>query len=233
MPPMTGIPISIRTRSGCTFWARVRASEPLVASPEGSHDQAKPAGRVLMQLIRELYKGEIELMPFDINALIEKMASSKLRNTEIRSFRVTLNLEQGLGPVMGCKLQTEKVLLNLIQNGIDSMDEAGVCPFSFAISVCSATGRAMPHITVRDCGPGGNSSPHFRAFLQHQTQLAWPRARHQPFANRGPGWSTLDRPGRWAGRRIPLCLAFLPCMTVIRPSFSLTMMPPSGSPCPC
>lgn len=125
----------------------------LARAVRGSCDQALRAGQVLKQLIGQLHMGDIELKPFDINKLIEEIVG-RLRKTEVPTCRIELDLERGLALVNGSRLQTEKVLLNLIQNGVDAMAQAGVSPPSFSISVRSSATRDMAHITVRDGGPG-------------------------------------------------------------------------------
>lgn len=128
-------------------------AETLAIAINGSRDQALRAGRVLHELIEHLHQGESEPKPFDLNALIEEVVA-KLRKQEFRLFRTTLDLERALPSVQGNRLQTEKVLLNLIQNGLDAMCEAGVSPAMLTIAVRTSAARDMVIVTVRDGGPG-------------------------------------------------------------------------------
>lgn len=137
--------------------------ETLVHTLSGSHRQALRAGEVLHELIDQLHKGEIEFKPFDINGLVEEVAG-KLSRTGFGNFRATLDLQRQMPPVFGNRLQTEKVLLNLIQNGIDAMGEAGVSPAAFAIAVRTLAGHNMAHVTVRDGGPGIDAEAARRIF---------------------------------------------------------------------
>lgn len=138
-------------------------SSKVVRAIEGSRDQALRAGDVLHELIAHLHKTDFEPKPFDLNVLVDEVVG-KLRKEEFRSFRATLDLDKNLPQVYGNRLQTEKVLLNLIQNGIDAMEEAGISPAAFTITVRTMAGRDMAHVTVRDCGPGIDDETARRVF---------------------------------------------------------------------
>lgn len=128
-------------------------ADMLAVAISGSRDQALRAGQVLHELLEHLQQGRIEPNPFDLNSLIEEVVT-KLRKQEFRLFQLTLDLEHGLPMVHGNRLQTEKVLLNLIQNGLDAMCQAGVSPATLAIAVRTSAARDMAVVTVRDGGPG-------------------------------------------------------------------------------
>ncbi|MBL8483538.1 MAG: PAS domain-containing protein [Rhodocyclaceae bacterium] len=128
-------------------------ADTLARALTGSREQALRAGQVLHELIDHLHTSEAEPRPFDLNIMVEE-AITRLRKTEIRSFLTALDLERELPQVRGNRMQTEKVLLNLIQNGLDAMDQAAVAPATFVIAVRTLAGRKMAHLTLRDGGPG-------------------------------------------------------------------------------
>lgn len=138
-------------------------TDQLARAIEGSHAQALRAGRVLHDLMDHLHKGDPEPGQFDINELVKNVIL-KIRVARHGAFEATLDLEPSLPAVLGNSLQTEKVLLNLIQNGIEAMEEAGVVPASFAIAVRTLAGRKMAHVTVRDSGPGVDADTARRIF---------------------------------------------------------------------
>jgi two-component system sensor kinase FixL len=65
-----------------------------------------------------------------------------------------IELAPELAPVRANRLQVEKVLVNLVQNGIEAMHDAGVESKAITITVRTAADGRMAHITVRDSGPG-------------------------------------------------------------------------------
>ncbi len=138
----------------------------LARAIEGGHAQALRAGQVLHQLIGHLHKGhqgETGPQPFDLNTLVREVID-KVRELEFRNINATLNFEPAMPPVLGHRLQTEKVLLNLIQNGCEAMEEASVSSASFVVAVRTQTGRNMAHVTVRDSGPGLDAESARRIF---------------------------------------------------------------------
>lgn len=135
----------------------------LAQAIEGSHAQALRAGQVLRELVEQLHRGAAEPRPFDLNALIKDVIE-KFPRRGFDGLRAKLDLEPGLPAVRGNPLQTEKVLLNLIRNGMEAMEHAGVAPAAFAIVVRTLAGHNMAQVTVRDSGPGLDADTARRAF---------------------------------------------------------------------
>ena len=68
-----------------------------------------------------------------------------------------VDLAPGLRPVRANRVQIEKVLVNLLRNGVDAMRAAGVEARQITIAVRAVEddrNRAMARVTVQDCGPG-------------------------------------------------------------------------------
>lgn len=128
-------------------------SDRLARAVEGSHEQALRAGRVLRELLDHLHKGTPEPEPFDLNVLIRDFIA-KLETETARALRTTLDLEPGLPTALGHRLQTEKVLGILVQNGIEAMEAAGVVPPRIVVTVRTHTDGDKVHVTVQDFGPG-------------------------------------------------------------------------------
>ena len=62
------------------------------------------------------------------------------------------------------RLQVEKVLVNLIQNGVEAMRDAGVNPSFLTIAARTAADGRMAHVTVSDSGPGLDEQTLHRVF---------------------------------------------------------------------
>lgn len=137
--------------------------ETLREAVEGSADQARRAGRVVRELLRFLRRGEIETEPVDINALAYRVLTRAEANGS-NSFQGRLELEPDLPPVRANRLQLEKVLDNLIQNGIEAMHEAGVDTHLITVTVRTCGEEGFAQITVRDNGPGVDSRVLHRLF---------------------------------------------------------------------
>ncbi len=135
----------------------------LVRALEGGHAQAQRAGRVLHELLEHLQRGEAPTHRFDLVELAAAVVRD-VRITQSRMFDVACDVEPGLPAVLGSRLQTEKVLGNLLRNGLDAMDEAGVVRPSFRISLRTQPAHDMVEVVVHDRGGGLDPAAAARAF---------------------------------------------------------------------
>src|SRR5665647_1088741 len=120
---------------------------------KGCVEQAQRAGQSLHELLDFLQKSEVALQPLDLNDIVRE-ALSMTQNDGFGGFRQVLELEHDLPPVLGNRIQVQKVLVNLIHNGVEAMREAGTPTFAITVKVQTTTGRNMARVTVQDSGPG-------------------------------------------------------------------------------
>jgi PAS domain S-box-containing protein len=130
---------------------------------EGSAKQAQRAGRVVRELVAFLKQGDVDTDRVDINQAV-RSALARLQADHHHGFQTRLELEPGLAPVRANRLQVEKVLLNLIGNGVEAMNDAGISPRSITVGVRTGADRGMAQVTVRDSGPGVESAIAHRIF---------------------------------------------------------------------
>ncbi|MDD1612773.1 MAG: PAS domain S-box protein [Methylococcaceae bacterium] len=115
--------------------------------------QAQRAGDVIRQLMTVLHKDEAHSESIDINHLTQEALELVKADGQLGAFNIELNLAAGLPPVRANSLQIEKVLVNLLRNGLESMQESGISAGTIAITTCSTDDTpAMAQVTVRDCG---------------------------------------------------------------------------------
>lgn len=120
---------------------------------EGSAQQAQRAGQVIRELLIFLHKGEVPTETVDLNDVVCKTAA-RINADGSKAVRPRLNLDPTLPPVMANQLQIEKVLNNLISNGIEAMADAGVDTQLVTIAVGTGTSGNQAQVTVSDTGPG-------------------------------------------------------------------------------
>ena len=88
-------------------------------------DETKRLEQMLFEFMRIAAPSEVDLNPEDINDLIETLlgfVSSELRN---RSVMVVTQLDRSIGEIRLDKSLIKQVLLNLIKNGIQSVEGSG------------------------------------------------------------------------------------------------------------
>lgn len=129
------------------------SSETLSRALEGCVQQAQRAGQSLHELLDFLRGGEIASEPIDLNSIVYEALGIVL-NEGFGGFQPVLKLEHGLPSVLGNRIHVQKVLVNLLRNGVEAMREAGVPTSAITIKVQTMAEKNMAQVTVQDSGPG-------------------------------------------------------------------------------
>ena len=88
--------------------------------------QAQRAGEVIRQLLTLLHKDEIISEPIYLNNSVHAALDLVKADIDLGPFKIELDLADGLPPVAANGLQIQKVLVNLLRNGLESMQESGI-----------------------------------------------------------------------------------------------------------
>jgi signal transduction histidine kinase len=176
------------------------APEKLQRALEGGAEQAQRAGQVVRELLQFFQGRESPIEAIDLGQAIDR-ALTVVESGGHGEFDSTVDLAPALRPVRANRLQVEKVLVNLVCNGVEAMRAAGVNPQSITITVRPVADSGMAQVTVQDRGPGLNEEAARRVFQPFYTTkprgigmgLAISRALVE--ANGGRLWSE-PTPGR-------------------------------------
>lgn len=115
--------------------------------------QAQRAGGVIRQLMTVLHEDETLSESIDINLLAQEALDLVKADGHLEAFNIDLDLTAGLPPVKGNSLQIEKVLVNLLHHGLESMQENGIGAGTITVTTGSTDDTpAMVQVTVRDGG---------------------------------------------------------------------------------
>ncbi len=131
-------------------------SEPLRRALEGSTLQAQRAGEVVRELLQFFHAGPGAIEEVQLAQAIPR-ALALVEGNGHGGFHAVVDLAPDLRPVRANRVQIEKVIVNLLRNGVDAMRAAGVDPRQITITVRAVEddgNRAMARVTVQDCGPG-------------------------------------------------------------------------------
>lgn len=120
---------------------------------DGSGKQALRAGQSIRELLEFLSLKEYPAEDFDLNGEIVKAIDIAGREHEMK-FHSVLLLEEGLPLVRANRMHFEKVLLNLLHNGIDAMQQAGVAQPAITVTVRTKKEASVAMVTIQDNGPG-------------------------------------------------------------------------------
>lgn len=117
--------------------------------------QAQRAGQVIRQLLTLLHKGETVSEPVDINLSVYEALDLIRADRHLGAFKIELELDTGLPQVAGNRLQIQKVLVNLLRNGLEAMHESGVKRGTLTVATRSfADDAGLAQVTVSDNGKG-------------------------------------------------------------------------------
>jgi two-component system sensor kinase FixL len=113
----------------------------------------KRAAAVISGLRTLIKKGEPELVPLDLNAIVGEVAWLLRTDTILRNVSMSLELALDLPRVRGDRVQLQQVVLNLVANGLEAMREPHAGARTLAIRT-ARDGAAALRVTVQDSGPG-------------------------------------------------------------------------------
>jgi C4-dicarboxylate-specific signal transduction histidine kinase len=117
--------------------------------------QAQRAGNVIRQLMSVLQKGEFSSEPIDINRSVHESLDLVRASEQVAALKIRLELTADLPLVVANALQIQKVLVNLLLNGLESLQESGVTGCMMTVTTRrSASDPAMLQVTVSDSGKG-------------------------------------------------------------------------------
>lgn len=130
---------------------------------EGCVKQAQRAGNSLHELLAFLQKGNLVTERLNLNHIVNESLNIA-KSYGYGEFQPILQLEQNLPAVLGNRVQVQKILVNLLRNGVEAMREAGVPTAAITITVRTNTEMNMAHVTVQDSGPGLDAETAKRVF---------------------------------------------------------------------
>ena len=111
------------------------------------------AGAVIDRMRAMLRRHEVEVVPLNVQDLLENVTALVRPDAAARRIRVHLHVAHPLPPVLGDRIHLQQVLLNLISNGMDAIDEAAHKVRSIVVTAMHR-GAETVEIAVNDNGSG-------------------------------------------------------------------------------
>lgn len=131
---------------------------------EGSERQAHRAGDSIRELLESLSMNEFSSEAFDLNKEILDILGTAKSEHELQ-FHSILQLKEGLPLIRANRTHVQRVLLNLLHNGIEAMQEVGVPLPSITVTVRTIKEDAgIAQVTIQDNGPGVKKEDFQRMF---------------------------------------------------------------------
>jgi two-component system, LuxR family, sensor kinase FixL len=127
--------------------------ERLNRSLLGCVTQAHRAGKSLHELMEFLQKGKIELSVINLNEVVLE-ALDITQHNGYGGFNSTLDLEPELPRVLANRTQLQKVLVNLLRNGVEAAHNMGIPIAEIQVLVRTHAELKMAEVIIQDNGPG-------------------------------------------------------------------------------
>ena len=115
--------------------------------------QAHRGGEVIRRLRSLGKEGESRRELVRINAVVGEAVKLAEADARFHGFRIEIEFDPGLPPVVADTVQIQQVVLNLIRNGIDACEESGASAREIQVTTGPA-GVEHVQVAVRDSGPG-------------------------------------------------------------------------------
>jgi PAS domain S-box-containing protein len=127
--------------------------EKLAYGLEQTAIQARRAGEIIRRLREFIRKDTYQRTIVDVNALVTEVIGLTEPETRGKGVRLELDLNNHLPPVQGTAIQIEQVILNLVRNGIDSINLAGNEEGTIVVGT-SIDNQGSVLVSVKDNGQG-------------------------------------------------------------------------------
>jgi PAS domain S-box-containing protein len=117
-------------------------------------EEDRRAGEIIVRMRAMVKKGEVQMAPQDINALIGGVVKLMRSELVVRNVSVVTELAPDLPRVRGDRIQLQQVLLNLIMNACEAMSATLAAAERRLTIEAKRAGATQVEVAVTDEGPG-------------------------------------------------------------------------------
>ncbi len=126
--------------------------DQILAAMRRASEQAQRAARIVAQMRAFVRKGEMRIVPCDVNSVVTETAGLAEPETKRHSLTVQLDLAPGLPLVRADRTQLQQVILNLVTNAIEAVH--GLPPDRRRLVITTRQAGGCLTVAVRDTGRG-------------------------------------------------------------------------------
>jgi signal transduction histidine kinase len=116
--------------------------------------QIDHAAQVVRRMREFLRRGEPHVSTLDMGTVLEDALVLARPEAAANAARIDLDVEPGLPPVFGDRIQLQQVVLNLVRNGVDAIAEAGEPAGRIGVSARLGEAGRSVEVSVTDNGIG-------------------------------------------------------------------------------
>ena len=138
---------------------------------DGCERQAHRAGKSIRDLLEFLNVQEFSTEIFDLNKEIREVLDVARQEHELE-FESVFQIEDGLPLVRASRSHVQKVLFNLLHNGVEAIRDGGVLQPVISVTVSKNPDESVAEVTIQDNGPGVKEEDQHRLFKPFFTTKA-------------------------------------------------------------
>lgn len=138
---------------------------------DGCERQAHRAGKSIRDLLEFLNIQEFTTETFDLNQEILAVLDVARQEHELE-FESVFQKEEGLPMVRASRSHVQKVLFNLLHNGVEAIRDGGVLQPVISVTVRKNLDERVAQVTIQDNGPGVKEEDLYRLFKPFFTTKA-------------------------------------------------------------
>lgn len=114
-------------------------------------EQTERAGQIVRRLRQLIGRGQSELQPVDLNAVVREASALALIDAREQDVHTQMELEEGLPCVLADATQLQQVVLNLVRNAMEAMQ---VVERRNLLIATRQKEEGLVQLSVTDSGPG-------------------------------------------------------------------------------
>jgi len=163
-----GTPLNLISGHVQLLRARLRQDEGAERRLQTIGMQIERIERIVRSMLDRTRPEAIELVPLDLNALLERIFDTTAPALEARGVRLLKQLSDDMPPIAGETDRLQQVFINLINNALDAMHAGGELLVRTHAEVC-AEGSERVTVEFADTGGGMAEEVRARIFDSHYT----------------------------------------------------------------
>jgi two-component system, chemotaxis family, CheB/CheR fusion protein len=125
--------------------------------------ETQRAGKIMRRMQDFVRRHTPRVEAADLRVIVERVGKGMAGEARVKHIRLRFDLDERPLPVRIDPIQIEQVLVNLLQNAIDAVADAGRKRREIALRAC-VSGEGMAEVAVRDTGTGFSDAVALRIF---------------------------------------------------------------------
>lgn len=148
--PMTAVANYVNASRRMLDAVEDEKAERIIGLMNRAVEQTDRAGQIVRRLRQLIGRGQSELQPTDLNAVVREASGLALIGAREEAIEVSFDLQEDLPPVLADATQLQQIVLNLVRNAVEALHAVE----HRRLVVSTGTAGDMVELSVRDNGPG-------------------------------------------------------------------------------